>query len=301
MIYIPKNHGLRTEFARAVRDAMFIVNESDKILVEARLKAEGSSWKEALTTKYLWRLVRRTIPPPEQLYELLAGVFKTYGSLKDAATGQPLFSASAWKSAKNLLKTVQMGYLSDPPGISLYYTVGVDRKVGGLPVWRCCRGTNFVEGGVHHSIRDCFPPSGITARHAVNRLNFFMLKHNLFVGTPNRTGKRWNGHCEIWEYNHLQQITEKTRDLVPDSQIIDGWQNGDMYEPTTEVFGILPIPEVIRSKSAMLPYIQDLEVDIRHLYLASKQGTKYAVINIHTAGEQNLFHTLMKENTTVFN
>jgi hypothetical protein len=74
-----------------------------------------------------------------------------------------------------------------------------------------------------------------------------------------------------------------------------------MYEPTTEVFGILPIPEVIRSKSAMLPYIQDLEVDIRHLYLASKQGTKYAVINIHTAAEQDLFHTLMKENTTVFN
>jgi hypothetical protein len=140
MIYIPKNHGLRTEFARAVRDAMFIVNEGDKILVEARLKAEGSSWKKALATKpkYLWRLVRRTIPPPEQLYELLAGVFKTYGSLKDAGTGLPLFSASAWKSAKNLLKTVQMGYLSDPPGISLYYTVGVDREVGGLPVWRCC-------------------------------------------------------------------------------------------------------------------------------------------------------------------
>jgi hypothetical protein len=102
MIYIPKNHGLRTEFAQAVRDAMFIVNESDKILVEAQLKAEGSSWKEAMTTKpkYLWRFVRRTIPPPEQLYELLAGVFKTYGSLKDAETGQPLFSASAWKSAK---------------------------------------------------------------------------------------------------------------------------------------------------------------------------------------------------------
>src|SRR5882762_1217014 len=303
MIYIPKNHGLRTEFARAVRDAMFIVNESDKVLVEARLKAEGSSWKEALAVKpkYLWCLVRRTIPPPEQLYELLAGVFKAYGSLKDSVTGLPLFSASAWKSAKNLLKNVQMGYLSDPPGIALYYTVGLDREVGGLPVWRCCRGTNFVEGGVHHSIRDSFPPSAITVRHAVNGLNFFMLKHNLFVGTPNRTGKRWSGHCEIWEYNHLQQITYKTQDLVPDSQMIDGWQNGDMYEPTTEVFGILPIPEVIRSKSAMLPFIQDGVVDIKHIYLASKQETKFAVMNIHTAEERDLFHKLMKENTTVFN
>ena len=48
--------------------------------------------------------------------------------------------------------------VSDPPGISLYYTVGVDCKVGGIPVWRCCQGTNFVEGGVHHSIHDYFPP-----------------------------------------------------------------------------------------------------------------------------------------------
>jgi hypothetical protein len=99
----------------------------------------------------------------------------------------------------------------------------------------------------------------------------------------------------------LQQITEKTRDLVPDSQMIDGWQNGDMYEPTTEVFGILPIPEVICSNSAMLPYIQDIEDDVKHHYLASKQGTKFAVLNIHTAPERDLIHTLMKENTTVFN
>jgi hypothetical protein len=67
--------------------------------------------------------------------------------------------------------------------------------------------------------------------------------------------------------------------------MIDGWQNGDMYEPTTEVFGILPIPEVIRSKSAMLPFIQDGAVDIKHIYLASKQETKIAVLNVCTAGE----------------
>ena len=70
----------------------------------------------------------------------------------------------------------------------------------------------------------------------MNRLNLFTLKHNLLVGTPNQTGKRWGGHCEIWEYNHLQQISEKTRDLVPDSQMIEGWVNGNMYIPTTEVW-----------------------------------------------------------------
>jgi hypothetical protein len=73
--------------------------------------------------------------------------------------------------------------------------------------------------------------------------------------------------------------------------VIDGWQNSDMSETTTEVFNILPIPEVIHSKSAMLPFIQDVAINIKHIYLASKQETEFAVLNVHTAEEQNLFHT----------
>jgi hypothetical protein len=64
----------------------------------------------------------------------------------DSITGQPLFSSAAWKSAQNILKVIQAGYLSDPPGIPLYYQVGLDRNKNGLPVWQCIRGTNFTEG-----------------------------------------------------------------------------------------------------------------------------------------------------------
>jgi hypothetical protein len=48
------------------------------------LKAEGSSWEEKLkyNPQYLWCLVRRTIPPSEELFHLLSGMFKTYGYLK---------------------------------------------------------------------------------------------------------------------------------------------------------------------------------------------------------------------------
>ena len=112
-------------------------------------------------------------------------MFKTYGPLKDSITGQPLFSPAAWKSAQNILKVIQAGYLSDPPGIPLYYQVGLDRKKNGLPVWRCIRGTNFTEGGVHHSIQACFPDSTISSHNAVNRLADFQLHHNLHVGTKN--------------------------------------------------------------------------------------------------------------------
>ena len=81
---------------------MFVVNKDNKALVAKRLKAEGSSWDEKLQyqPQYLWRLVRRTILPPEELYPFLAAVFKTYGPLEDAATGRPVFDKNAWKSAK---------------------------------------------------------------------------------------------------------------------------------------------------------------------------------------------------------
>jgi len=116
---------------------------------------------------------------------LVENIFKIYGPLKDSTTGQPLFSPAAWKSVQNILKTIQAGYLSDPPGIPLYYQVGLDRKENGLPVWWCIRGTNFTEGGVYHSIHACFPDSIISSHNAVNRLADFQLHHNLHVGTKN--------------------------------------------------------------------------------------------------------------------
>jgi hypothetical protein len=182
------------------------------------------------------------------LYDLVAHLFQVYGPLKDSITGQPLFNAAAWKSAKGVLKLIQAGYISDPPEIDLYYQVGLDQKKDGLLIWRCMRGTNFTEGGVHHSIRHAFPDSSISARHAVNRLADFQLHHNLSAGTYN-TGQRFNGHYDIWMYDELQVLVERLRSLVPNSY--EGWTNGAIYAPTSEVFGIPPIPEIICIKSAI--------------------------------------------------
>ena len=297
MISIAKNHGLRRVFARALRDAMFIVNPEDQARVDAQLQREGSSWQEKLKyhPKSLWKLVRRTIPPPEELYDLVANLFQTYGPLKDAITGQPLFNTSAWKSAKSVLKLIQEGYISDPPGIDLYYQVGLDRKTDGLPIWRCMRGTNFTEGGVHHSIQHAFPDSSISARHAVNRLADFQLHHNLSAGTYNKTGQKYNGHYDIWLYDELQILVEQLRSLVPNSHAIKGWTNGMMYAPTNEVFGILPIPETTRVRAAIQPAISTSVTKKGHWYLALRQGTQHAVIAVHTTEEKQLFSMLMRE------
>lgn len=79
------------------------------------------------------------------------------------------------------MKAIKGGYLSDPPGISLYFQMGVDKEHGNLPIYRCVQGTNSAEGGVHHSIRRRLPISGVSPRHASARLHDYVLMHNLVV------------------------------------------------------------------------------------------------------------------------
>ncbi|KAJ7742021.1 hypothetical protein B0H16DRAFT_1861405 [Mycena metata] len=139
MIYISRTHGLRQAFCQALRDAILIPHPGDKALIEAYLKGHNLTWDNMLRfhPKWLWRHCRRTIPPAEELYPLVHKVFMTYGPLKDAKTGLPLFNTSAWKIAKNILELVKNGYVSDPPGIQLYYCLGFDKKAGGLAIYRC--------------------------------------------------------------------------------------------------------------------------------------------------------------------
>ena len=162
------------------------------------------------------------------------------------------------------------------------------------------RGTNFTEGGVHHSICNAFPDSSISARHAVNWLTDFQLHHNLSAGTYNKTGQHFSGHYDIWIYDDLQLLVEKMRRWVPNSHSIKGWTNGLLYAQTHEVFGILPIPDTTRIKAALQPAIPDSIIKKGHWYLALRQGTQYAVIAVNTTEEKQLFSKLMRE-SPIFN
>ena len=72
------------------------------------------------------------VPPPEQLFDIVSALFHDYGLLKDAQTSIPLFNA--YKTVKNILELIKKGYISDPPGISLYYIIGVCSKTN-LPIY----------------------------------------------------------------------------------------------------------------------------------------------------------------------
>jgi hypothetical protein len=184
MFYISRRHGLRKEFARELRNAIFIDDKDD----QARINAWGAiqnpkcSFVEFRRRSPTWvqKRCKRVIPPPEILYPLVANVFRTYGPLKDSATGAPLFTPDNWCTAKNILDLIYHGYLSDPPGIPLYTVIGLDSK-SGLPIYCCSRGTNYTEGGVHTHLRSHLPTSGASIRHLHARLLDFVLRHNLLV------------------------------------------------------------------------------------------------------------------------
>ncbi|KAG6835921.1 hypothetical protein H0H93_013330 [Arthromyces matolae] len=297
--YISSSHGLLQEFSTALRDALFIWDQSDKarLIAWGRMQNPPLSWDDIVFNRSHWLLRRckRIIPPAEQLFPLVKRVFETFGPLKDAKTGLPLFNSAAWAVAKNILLLIQNGHLSDPPDIPLYYQLGIDAKTG-LPLYRCMRGTNMTEGGVHTHLRSRLPCSGVSVRHTQCSLLDFIIRHNLLVGTFNSTGKRYVGHYSIWITNKLQEMLALVQHMLICPPQIHGWVNGNLYLQTNEVAGILPIPVAVQTQAAMGRYIASAHGKQPHYFLASMQGTRKPVLPVHNSQERKLFHDFMSGN-----
>ncbi|GLB43789.1 putative essential for the formation of DNA replication focal centers [Lyophyllum shimeji] len=255
MFYISATHGLLHEFAITLRDAMFIWDQMDKsrIIAWGQVQNPPQSWDYLISKRPDWlrRRCKRIIPPAEQLLPLVKNVFQTFGPLKDAKSGLPLFNSAAWAVAKNVLLLIQKGHLSDPPGIPLYFQLGIDAKTD------------------------------------------FILRHNLLVGTFNSTGRRYVGHYSIWITNALQETLCLVRHMLVNPREMTGWVNGNLYQLTTEVAGVLPIPRQVQSSLGMGTYESSLHSKQRHYFLASMQGTRKPVLPIHNSQERDLFRDFM--------
>lgn len=70
----------------------------------------------------------------------------------------------------------------------------------------------------------------------------------------NSTGKCYTGHYNIWLMNELQEMLVYVHDLVPETCLITGWVNRNLYVPSNEVSGVLPNPDDVRVKSGMGEY-----------------------------------------------
>jgi hypothetical protein len=167
---ISVHHGLRRPFSRALRDALFILDPEDVANVEGVLKMKDMTFKNAVLyfSDWVWQRVKHCVPPAEILASRVVEVFRTYGPLKDAKNGQPLFNNDSWETARTIMENIKMGYYSDPPGMKFYTFVRKDKN--GLSIYRCSRGTNNVEGGIHQNIIRQFGSFNASPRLAVNLL-----------------------------------------------------------------------------------------------------------------------------------
>ncbi|THH17937.1 hypothetical protein EUX98_g9038 [Antrodiella citrinella] len=303
---IPKNHGLRIPFFRALRDSLLIPDLHDKAAVEEVLaKRPGKpTWDSYVCQKpdWVWQRVKRFSPRSGVLFQRVLEVVKTYGPLKDASTGQPVFNDSCWKKAENVLENIRMGFYSDPLQIPLYQVNRKDKD--GLPIYKCVRGTNGVEGGVHQNVIRRFAPFNASARLTVNILREYCSEHNLTVGTLNRTGKPYRGSLNVWTRNKIASLVDYTSDAFKVRSVeptVVGWVNGDEYEESKETFGILPFSEAMRKKFGMESFHSQYAADkkILHFFLAKLQNTRVAVVPVHTSSERSLFRLMMKEHSDV--
>jgi hypothetical protein len=130
-------------------------------------------------------------------------------------------NAQAWHDAKNVLKAIQLGLFSDPPGVQLDSQMYIETKTKkNLPIYHCAHGTNNAEGSIHKNLRDRMPKSGTSIRHAAARIWDDVFFRNLIFGALNRSGKMCRGHYNVKVFNHLQLSSESARNLVPNAPIL---------------------------------------------------------------------------------
>jgi hypothetical protein len=181
---LPKKHSVFKDFAHQLSEAIFVRDQDDEDSVRAVIEKKGGKWSYMLRahSAALHKRIRRFIPSPEILVQRLRCLFNAYKNVKcPTASGKKanFFSEEAWKMAERLLVTAQLGFLSDPLDIPLYYLIGRDRD--GLNIYRCIRGTNSVEGGWHMTLRRMFGSLGSASEFGEALIITFAYRRNITV------------------------------------------------------------------------------------------------------------------------
>ncbi|KAL9545729.1 hypothetical protein MBANPS3_007001 [Mucor bainieri] len=217
MLKLPMRHGAFKDLMRSYRNALFVLDAEDKQRVETVIQHDkklqrkfgsGQTFNKmwAKCPDWILQRVKRVVPPPDLLLPIIQKLFSTYGHMKCAKSGNKLFDKQAWKKAKNIENSIKQGHLSDPTGGSLYYKIKTDQY--GLPIYRCVRGTNSVEGGIHTNIIRKFGFFNASPNLTECALADYRLRHNADVGSKNRYGKTYKSHYNPWVtqvINHLEE------------------------------------------------------------------------------------------------
>jgi hypothetical protein len=186
MIRVPKDHTLKKEFTRRLRDALFVPDKDDMARIERYLRSQGKTWEGKLDEDADWilRRTKRVVPKESVLLPVVERLFEEYAALRCASTDRPLFDEENWRQVEQVKKAIRSGEVSDPPGMSFYFLLGHDGN--GLPLYRCSRGTNSIEGGVHQNIIRKFGSFNAGPQLADCTLADYRLHHNIDVSDHNK-------------------------------------------------------------------------------------------------------------------
>ncbi|KAG2193791.1 hypothetical protein INT47_009933 [Mucor saturninus] len=184
--------------------------------------------KDALLAdpKFIFDLVRRYIPPPDELYPMVKLVFDKYKNRLCSRSGLPLFADKAVATSNRILEEIRQGNVSDiVGGPALYTEIGVDQN--GLMRYRCSRGTSSVEGSVHLNIIKKFASYNAGPRLTDAVLSDYRLYHNISVAL-HVMARFITG---IFHHGYLRQLT--------------------LHVQTREIFGITKLPLELARKYEM--------------------------------------------------
>ncbi|KAJ3136366.1 hypothetical protein HK100_001743 [Physocladia obscura] len=128
----PNKHPATSVLMKAIRDAIYIVNGSDKINIGNVLydKFDEMTFDEMFESNPDWILkqVRRLCPEPEIIKKNLEEALATFRKSEFQFEGLPVLTSDAIKEFRTLIDVhVSKGCLSDPIGVSLYRAIGYQK------------------------------------------------------------------------------------------------------------------------------------------------------------------------------
>ncbi|KAI8094501.1 hypothetical protein BDF21DRAFT_458905 [Thamnidium elegans] len=303
-IPISLRHGMAKDFKCRFRDCLF----ANSYLVK--------------NSDFIWERVRRSIPPPNELANLVQNCFDTFANLECIKTGNPLFDKESLAASKTVMDQIKSGYVSDiVDGPPLYTEKGLDKN--GLMRYVCSRATSSVEGSCRFNI--------------IRKFSSFNAGQDLLMGSKNRHGIMHKSHYSPWLAQSIDALRFKVGHSARTESYYGNTLLGNTYSycHTTEKFGITPIPSHVKSDHLMLCYdpniyfqsnqlVDDtttrgtaekriLELSALpvvklpnmcyashqfiYLYLSKCQGSKYAVTAVHTPQEKALFDIMLDNST----
>ncbi|KAG2206970.1 hypothetical protein INT47_008439 [Mucor saturninus] len=294
-------------FYQRFRNALFVYNPVDKKNVEDYLKTINTNFNNYMGSHsdFILKRVKRKIPPPNQLLPAVKLLFDHYGPLPCAKTGSPLFDQECKKITKKILKSIELGHVSDiengPPGTSL------------------------VEG-YHQVIIRKFSPIKAGPRLTDSVLADYRLYHNIEVGARNRKGISHRSHFSPWVTQCINMMRLYIGRNTVKNYIVHHIEKlpVDFTGQSVETFGItaLSLPflttfdmklqleneankhlsnEMVEKRLLQLSFLHIINFQNQgcssqnfiYRCLANKQSTLFAVVPVHTKEEILLYDKLV--------